>query len=160
MTRPAAAYVLAPEFDTFLFAPIGEERNGMLLSVISALARLDVDPWQEAAKLAQLPEKTATERLASMITSLPEGASTHQDPLTIAARLIALLPRSAPSDVRSRTTVRTLGSAINFRTVISLIAINAIFVAFLFGAQSMLANHQLAAQTDKDTTPITGSASP
>jgi hypothetical protein len=33
----------------------------MPLSVLSALARLDVDPWQEAAKLARLLEETATQ---------------------------------------------------------------------------------------------------
>ena len=32
----------------------------MLLSVLSALARLDIDPWQEAVQLAALPEETAT----------------------------------------------------------------------------------------------------
>jgi len=40
------------EFNDFLFAPIGEDKNGMLVSVLSGLARSDVDPWQEAAKLA------------------------------------------------------------------------------------------------------------
>jgi heme oxygenase len=33
----------------------------MIVSVLSALARLDVDPWLEAAKLAQLPGETATQ---------------------------------------------------------------------------------------------------
>jgi hypothetical protein len=51
----------------FLFAPIGEDRDGMLVSVLSGLARSDVDPWQEAARLAELPEETATQRLASLI---------------------------------------------------------------------------------------------
>jgi hypothetical protein len=95
MTRSSMASVLAPEFDDFLFAPIGEERNGMLLSVISALARLDIDPWQEAANLAQLPGTTATRRLASLIASLPDRPSPNLDPGTIAARLIARLPRRA-----------------------------------------------------------------
>ena len=48
---------LGGEFDDFLFAPVGEEQNGMMLSVVSALARSDVDPWQEAAKLARLPRE-------------------------------------------------------------------------------------------------------
>jgi hypothetical protein len=91
MTRSSMASVLAPEFDDFLFAPIGEERNGMLLSVISALARLDIDPWQEAANLAQLPGTTATRRLASLIAPLPDRPSPNLDPGTIAARLIARL---------------------------------------------------------------------
>ena len=47
--------VLGSEFDDFLFAPIGDDRNDMPLSVLSALARLDVDPWEEAAELARWP---------------------------------------------------------------------------------------------------------
>jgi len=34
------------EFETFLYAPIGQDNEGMPLSVLSALARRDVDPWQ------------------------------------------------------------------------------------------------------------------
>ncbi|MFZ1122979.1 MAG: hypothetical protein WAN81_22360, partial [Candidatus Binataceae bacterium] len=86
---------LGPEFDNFLFAPIGEDGNGMLLSVLSALARLDIDPWQEAAKLSGLPGGAATQRLASLIAALPDGASAYPDPATVAARLVALLPRPA-----------------------------------------------------------------
>ena len=54
LIHAAPVSALAAEFDDFLFASIGEERNGMLLSVVSALARLNVDPWQGAANLAQL----------------------------------------------------------------------------------------------------------
>jgi hypothetical protein len=64
---------LSSEFDDFLYAPIGEDTNGMLLSVLSALARADLDPWQEAARLAGLPEKYATARLAELIAALPAG---------------------------------------------------------------------------------------
>jgi len=55
MSSSASVSVLGTEFDDFLFAPIGEDRNDMPLSVLSALARLDIDPWQEADKLARLP---------------------------------------------------------------------------------------------------------
>jgi hypothetical protein len=77
MTRSTSISPLGHEFNEFLFAPIGEEKNGMLLSVLSALARLDVDPWREAAELAQLPRQTATQRLASLIAALPDGPSAH-----------------------------------------------------------------------------------
>ena len=81
MTGSVWATSLGSEFDDFLFAPIAEESNGMLLSVISALARLDLDPWQEAIKLAGLPGETATKRLASLlIAALPGGPSAHLDP--------------------------------------------------------------------------------
>jgi hypothetical protein len=102
MTRSASVSHLGSEFDDFLFAPIGEDRNGMLLSVLSALARLDIDPWQEAAQLAGLPGGTAAQRLASLIEALPDEPSAHPDSATIAARLIALLPRPASSNIPSR----------------------------------------------------------
>ena len=60
MTSAVSAFGHKSEFDPFLYAPVGEERNGMLLSVLSALARLDVDPWQEAAALTKMPAQDAT----------------------------------------------------------------------------------------------------
>ena len=65
MKHPATVVAQRSEFDRFLFAPIGEEKNGMLLSVLSALARLDLDPWREAAELARMPKHTAKQRLTS-----------------------------------------------------------------------------------------------
>jgi hypothetical protein len=106
MIRAAPVSALATEFDDFLFASIGEERNGMLLSVISALARLNVDPWEEAANLAQLPMTTAARRLASLIAALRDRPSTNLDPGANAARLIAHLPRGLP--VSSATALRGL----------------------------------------------------
>ena len=44
MKNSATVLSAKSEFDAFLFAHIGEEKNGMLLSVLSALARLDLDP--------------------------------------------------------------------------------------------------------------------
>jgi hypothetical protein len=96
---------LGPEFDNFLFAPIREDSNGMLLSVLSVLARLDIDPWQEAAKLSGLPGGAATQRLASLIAALPDESSADPDPATVAARLVALLPRPANPNIPSRATL-------------------------------------------------------
>jgi hypothetical protein len=59
-------------------------------------------PWQEAAQLAGLPGGTAAQRLASLIEALPDEPSAHPDSATIAARLIALLPRPASSNIPSR----------------------------------------------------------
>jgi len=96
MTRPTAMSFPGAEFNDFLFAPIGEDSNGMLVSVLSGLARLDVDSWQEAEKLAQLPGEIATQRLASLIGPI-------QTPPTIATRLIALLPNRNDTKNQSRT---------------------------------------------------------
>src|SRR5579863_10099694 len=81
-------------FDPFLFAAIGEERNGMMLSVLSALARLGLDPWFEAASLSKLPAPAATERLTSLLSALPSSQLKAPAPATI-MRLVGLLPRAA-----------------------------------------------------------------
>ena len=66
---------LGSEFDNFLFEPIGEDKNGLRLSVLCAPARRNIDPWQEAARLARIPEETAIRRLASLIAALPDMTS-------------------------------------------------------------------------------------
>jgi hypothetical protein len=93
------------EFDEFLYAPIDEGSNGTLLSVLSALARLDFDPWQEAANLARMSRESATQRLASLILALPGGPLAHLDARTISARLIALLPHRGGVDIASHETL-------------------------------------------------------
>jgi hypothetical protein len=93
VTRAAVFSDLASDFDDFLFAPIREDKSGMPLSVVSALARLDVDPWEEAARLAAMPGEAATQRLSALIASLPMEPATDPERRTIAARLVALLPK-------------------------------------------------------------------
>jgi hypothetical protein len=83
---------LPREFNAFLFAPVGGDRDGMALSVLSALARRDVDPWQEAAELANMPADGARARLTSLI--IPLGPDMGDDAAAIVTRLLALLPRS------------------------------------------------------------------
>jgi hypothetical protein len=85
---------LGCEFDRFLYASVGEDNNGMPLTVLSALARVDVDPWEEASKLTQLPQASAVTQLASLLGALRNVPVVGLDPARIAAALIALLPRS------------------------------------------------------------------
>jgi len=96
MAHAALTPLLGREFDSFLFALIGEDRNGTALSVLSALAQFDVDPWQETVSLARMPREPATERLAALIAATPIDFATGPSAATTAARLIALLPQ-APS---------------------------------------------------------------
>jgi hypothetical protein len=93
LKAPAAVPRFGSEFDAFLFSAIGDDRNGMPLSVVSLMARRDLDPWQEAARLAAMPADAATRRLDSLIRALPDQPLTLPDSGTIAIRLIALLPR-------------------------------------------------------------------
>jgi hypothetical protein len=97
MTSAVSIFGHKSEFGPFLCAPVGEERNGMLLSVLSALARLDVDPWLEAATLTKMPAKDAALRLTLLLSSLPSEAATLLAPSTV-LRLIALLPKEPLRD--------------------------------------------------------------
>ena len=56
MTLSARFSLLHSDLNDFLFAAVGDEPNGMPLSVISALTRLGVDPWDEAARLGSFAE--------------------------------------------------------------------------------------------------------
>ncbi len=115
MTHAFFAGNIGSDFDAFLYAEIGEEKSGTMLSVISTLARLDLDPWQEAAQLDSLPDRNATERMASLIAALPDAPTTHRDSGTIAARLIALLPRRAPTNAQPRKTLLNADEVTQFK---------------------------------------------
>jgi hypothetical protein len=99
MTPAASVSFFRPEFDDFLYAAIDTDKDEMPLSVLSALARLNVDPWEEAAELSELTKAPAAQRLASLIVQLPGGRWTDKESRTIADRLIELLPRRVPSKV-------------------------------------------------------------
>jgi hypothetical protein len=157
MTRPVWVAALGSEFDDFLFAPIAEESNGMMLSVISVLARLDLDPWQEANNLAGLPSETATKRVASLlIAALPDGPSARRDPETIAARLTALLPRRASPNIARRRTLFDAGDVTKFRAGISMYVV---FMVFMLVAQLIMATRQPSAQVDSAHAKASGSTS-
>ena len=74
-----------PEFDSFLFASVGEEVDGVPLSVLSALSRLDLDPRHEAARLSHLTKETAADQLARMIAGLSDRRWTLSEARGIAA---------------------------------------------------------------------------
>jgi hypothetical protein len=87
MTLPARFSLLHSDLNDFLFAPVGDEQNGMPLNVVSGLTRLGIDPWEEAARLAALPKAVAAEALAPMIARLPVGRPLPSDIVTISHRL-------------------------------------------------------------------------
>jgi hypothetical protein len=92
VTLSARFSLLHSDLNGFLFAAVGDEPNGMPLSVISALTRLGVDPWDEAARLAALPKALAAEALAPMIARLSAGRVPRLDDVAVARRLAGLLP--------------------------------------------------------------------
>jgi hypothetical protein len=110
------------------------------------LARLDVDPWQEAADLARLPRSTAIERLASLVAALPGRPASQLDPGTIAVRLIALLPGRTDPNVPPRAGLPGGGKVIDSQAIVRVVAINLILVVVMLGAQWLVVSHVSSAQ--------------
>lgn len=91
MTASTAAPRLSDQFNAFLRSALWPDRDETPLSVLSALARLDVDPWEEAARLAALPRLFASARLAAMLANLPGGPAVRRDLDAICVRSVSLL---------------------------------------------------------------------
>ena len=89
------------EFNDFLFALVGEEENGQEITVLSAFSRLGLDPWGEAARLSSLSKAAATESLMGTIATLPDGNWQPADRQSIAARLVASLPKGRSLGAKS-----------------------------------------------------------
>jgi len=120
------------EFDRFLYASVGDDNNGMPLTVLSALARMDVDPWEEASKLTQLPQESAVTQLACLLGALRNAPPASVDPVRVAAPLIALLPRPrdrAPSMLKALAQAAPTKHPAAVSTVLSLL-IYLIFMLF------------------------------
>ena len=86
-------------YNDFLFGSLGPDAAGTEVTVLSALSRLGIDPWQEAAHLAALPREAAAAALADIILRLPDRTGADANAPVIAARLVALLPKGAVADI-------------------------------------------------------------
>jgi hypothetical protein len=155
MANASSVLNLASEFDAFLFAPVGEDRNGMPLTVLSTLARSDLDPWQEAARLTEASGKIATERLAWLITSLPGRPTTLMESGAIAVRLIALLPRRTISPAALSKKLPGISTVNDARIIVFVI-----FMVLSLAAQWALFSHTAPTKTDGPAAPVASAVSP
>ena len=96
------------EYNAFLFAAVGEEKIGMPLTVLTALTRLGIDPWQEAARLADLSKDAALRTFSATIAKLPEGDWKAADSEAIAQRLLNWLPGKSTKAVPAVAVKRSL----------------------------------------------------
>lgn len=92
-------------YDAFLFAPICEEAEGMQLSVLSALARMNVDPWEEAERLATMPKAIAEKTLISTFNLVSCRDLDPSEAQSTAARLARLLPQANDGSTTAATDI-------------------------------------------------------
>jgi hypothetical protein len=153
MERRTSPASLGAEFDAFLFSSIGEDRNGMPLSVVSFLARRDFDPWLEAARLADLPAETATRKLTKLIQTIAYQPLTLPDAGAIATRLVALLPRRAREDIRQVTKPDAAATLASSRAITAAILM-AIYFALMMGSQFVSSRHAPSTQANAVNAPV------
>jgi hypothetical protein len=158
MTLATATSALESRFDRFLYAAVREDPDGTPLTVLSVLARLDIDPWKEAARLALLPGEAAARALAVLISALPKGSPTASDSETIAARLITLLPRRSEQGIavhRDSSGGPRVIPTPNRATIVARAVLGLIVLALLLLSQWLTVRH-LALQPAKG--PLTAPA--
>ena len=121
-----------PDLNKFLFAAVGEERNGIPLSMMSALAQLDLDPWEEAGRLSNLAKQEAIERLTGLILRLPGMRRPSSEAQQIAAELVDALPmhkgEASPAQEVRRTAPRNITSGKAFWLICLAVAAIAFFL--------------------------------
>lgn len=115
MPHHPSAFGLTARYNDFLFAPISEQANGIQLSVLSALARMNVDPWEEAARLEAMPLGEAEWALVATLSKVPGRTWSLSDAEGIAKRLVQHLPHATyPAPNVGSETKRDGARLINF----------------------------------------------
>lgn len=114
-----------PEFDHFLQASVGEDRNGNTVTVLSTLARLDLEPWEEADALSALKQEAAVSRLEKLLLRFRDVPALRQKHGQTARKLTLLLPKR-----RERLTTVSIGAGKGLESLTGLIWV-ALTILFL-----------------------------
>ena len=126
MARSAVLHPDGSDYDGFLYAFVGEDRNGSMVTVLSTLARLGLDPWKEASELAGVSEGAALTRLGALLAKFSDVPALSGEHETISRKLVSLLPGRAARHVPSQA--GTLISGAGFGGVLTILGI----ASFLF----------------------------
>jgi hypothetical protein len=151
MANQGSALNVTSRYENFLFAPICDEPGGMRLSVLSALARMNVDPWEEAARLAKLSTPDAERTLISTLNLFPGKRQRSAETEFLAARLIALLPKAGQATTAKVATIAGARAQRNINWLV--------WLCFAI-ALSFLLPHQHATTTSAEDAGSTSTAIP
>jgi hypothetical protein len=85
------------DFDKFLYSVTREEDGGASLTVLSLLARHDMDPWEAADQLTRVPWTEAAAQLSLLIATRPSDTTSPQvpDPIAIEQNCLGMAAPSA-----------------------------------------------------------------
>ena len=144
------------DLNEFLFADVGTEASGMMLSVVSLFARQGNDPWREAGRLADLSKAAATDSLTHSIADMPQGRWNLPDAAAIAVRLIGLLP-TRPA--RGERRLAAAGVNVWMPSTRNAVLLACVALGMVYAVAALL--HSPSAQVDgNDVASFTGAAAP
>ena len=133
MAEPNVLNLHPPEFERFLYASVGEDRKGNIVTVLSTLARLGLDPWNETAELVMVGRDAARSRLETLFSRFRDVPKLASDHGRVARDLSLLLPESpsARSLKRAGSTTAT-GRSVPTAAVFTIVAIVLVLLQMLF----------------------------
>ena len=130
----------------------------MRLSVISALARTNVDPWEEATRLAAMPKAIAEKTLLSILDLVSGRSWKSPEAVAIVARLVRLLPQSGEA-----ATMATTGTANAAPEIAKVLNLQKnywwLWVAMALAFSFMMPHHQAATSSTPAATSEPGATS-
>jgi hypothetical protein len=75
----------------FLWSEVGVQENGMTITILSALARQERDPWETSRTLMLLPQREAVVKLSHLLASTPHNRLSLRETTDRARGLVASL---------------------------------------------------------------------
>lgn len=123
------------EYERFLYAPVGKDRNGYVVTVLSTLARLGLDPWKETADLATLGRDAARARLETLLSRFWDVPMVAGDQGRVARDLSQLLPDGPTSatqtSAHAKGAIGTKGTNVMIWTILAIVLV--LFQVLTFG---------------------------
>lgn len=104
MAKPNILNPRPTDFDSFLYAPVGDDPHENSMTVITTLARINLDPWKATAELV------ARSRLEMLLTRFSDVPTLESDHGRVARDLGQLLPESlAPVSLKQAVSTVAIG---------------------------------------------------
>jgi hypothetical protein len=130
MTRLDDLRQTATPLDRFLHASVGNDGNGNPVTVLSAFARMGLDPWEEAADLSKLTQEKARLRLGGRLDRF-QGVEASGSGATV-QRLLDLLPPPASHLVRGGVTSASSVGPLGFAPILAIVSALLLLVQAVF----------------------------
>jgi hypothetical protein len=89
---------LGENFDAFLYCVIQEDESGQSLTVLSLLARQNIDAWDAAGEYMRSPREAAITKFSDLLAKQVARTPADEASRALAARLLGLLPEPRCAD--------------------------------------------------------------